>query len=787
MRTHETQDAVAADDPAKVRVQIVVPVHTLDRPIRRAVESILADPHSGAIVVAHNLDPEDLDIPKDPRVHVVHLEGAQGKPGAAFDAGISAATAPWVGIMGSDDWFEQGSLDCLVSHGEEDGADFVLAPLAYQGGRRGFLPRTLRNRGLRAVRDRLFYRTAPLGIGRTVLMQEERFEFGATHPVGSDVEVSVRLWTSDLSISYFPDDPAYVVGADAKTRTTLIKRPLSVHGAAWKGIWEDLHLATLDPSEREALAVKIMRVHVHGAVAARPHPEDWGENDFEWLSELMQHLLEEAPNALQSFRRSTAATLTSLAQGDMAGTLERLAEEEKRSIRGLVPHSVRGWVNIDGPVRNLAVEGLHSLGTRLRAAKDARGPAFGRGSALRGRSSSIPAEHDPAETDHVGATAYGIPIAGARPALLILSFSPVRNDARVRRQVELFRDQYRVTTCGFGSAPEGVVAHIELPANLLPSAVDGRLITLKQYRAAYWAIPAVRNAWRQLRGRTFDAVLADDIEALPLALRLRPRFGVHADLHEHYPSMHEYDAAWKRRLSPYFSTLVGRYLPRAMSSSTVSTGLQRAYEAQFGIRPSLVPNATPLASLQPTPVATPIRLVHSGACQRKRYLEIMLEAVQQANADVTLDLFLTPSEPRYLAEITDRFGDDPRITFQDPVPYEDLIQALNQYDVGVFILPPQTFSYKWALPNKFFDFIQARLGIIVGPSPEMAPLVEDIGNGAVCGDFGVASLVEVIESLSVEDVAAWKAASDQVAEELSGENASAPWEEAIKALMDGRP
>ncbi|MEK8228005.1 hypothetical protein NKG05_20820 [Oerskovia sp. M15] len=45
--------------------------------------------------------------------------------------------------------------------------------------------------------------------------------------------------------------------------------------------------------------------------------------------------------------------------------------------------------------------------------------------------------------------------ARPRPRLLILSFSPIVNDARVLKQVEEFREDYEVTTCGYGEAPAG--------------------------------------------------------------------------------------------------------------------------------------------------------------------------------------------------------------------------------------------------------------------------------------------------------------------------------------------
>ena len=51
---------------------------------------------------------------------------------------------------------------------------------------------------------------------------------------------------------------------------------------------------------------------------------------------------------------------------------------------------------------------------------------------------------------------------------------------------------------------------------------------------------------------------------------------------------------------------------------------------------------------------------------------------------------------------------------------QSVARTLNAHDVGVYVLPPVSFNHLWALPNKVFDFVQGRLALVVGPSPEMA-------------------------------------------------------------------
>ena len=63
-------------------------------------------------------------------------------------------------------------------------------------------------------------------------------------------------------------------------------------------------------------------------------------------------------------------------------------------------------------------------------------------------------------------------------------------------------------------------------------------------------MPDVRNAAKALRGLKFDAILADDIDTVPLALSLRPRLGVHADIHEYFPRLQEEQAPWLSASAP---------------------------------------------------------------------------------------------------------------------------------------------------------------------------------------------------------------------------------------------
>src|SRR5690606_15907970 len=116
--------------------------------------------------------------------------------------------------------------------------------------------------------------------------------------------------------------------------------------------------------------------------------------------------------------------------------------------------------------------------------------------------------------------------------------------------------------------------------------------------------------------------------------------------------------------------------------------------------------------------------------------------------------------------------------------YAELVSTLNGYDLGVHVLPPVNFNNANALPNKVFDYVQARLGLVVGPTPEMAALAREHGVGLVAEDFTAEALAAVLDSLTPERVRELKAASHAAARELSAETAVQGWARAIDALLE---
>lgn len=374
--------------------------------------------------------------------------------------------------------------------------------------------------------------------------------------------------------------------------------------------------------------------------------------------------------------------------------------------------------------------------------------------------------------------------ASGEGQVLVMSFSLLRSDARVLRQIRLLiAEGYRVSTLGYGEAPDGAEEHLRIPDEVVSWHKDRARLMTRRFRAAYRTAPVVQAATRLLHGRRgrYDVVLADDIDTLPLALDLTPRGGVHADLHEYHSRQREELLRWRLFVAPYYRWLVRTYGPRADSVTTVGQRLAEQYEQEFGLRCGVVYNAPERSDLPVGEVGDPVRIVHAGHATPGR-LGTVLAAMELVTSGATLDLYLVQGGG-YADELAARYADHPRVRVHDGVPPAELVRTLNAYDVGIHILAPVSFNHRYAMPNKLFDYVQARLGVLIGPSPEMASLVREHDVGWVSEGFTAADVARTIDGLTRLDVARAKAASDVAARVLCAEEQVAGWAEPVRELV----
>lgn len=368
----------AAGAPAPL-VDVVVALHDLGRPVARTVRSVVAEvpgtpgtadavPGGGRVrvtVACHELDAVDVAavLPAElaPVVRLLEVRDGLGSPSGPYNAGIDAATAPYVTIIGSDDLVEPGALLAWYDRAEDSGAEVVLARMRMQGGAPINTPRVRPRRTARLdpVKDRMAYRTAPLGLLRRAALADLGLRLDEGMTVGGDIALTVRLWHLAERVDIAWSDPAYVVGVDAQSRVTTTVRPLAVSLAPYTSLLGRSWFPDLPLAYRRAVAIKVLRIHVLDNVARRATEDAWAAGEPEYLREVVGALVAVAPRTLRPF--SAADRLVLDACLDPASTPRSLVAAAAARARAgrlarLLPPGVVGALDRESTLRYYAAD-----------------------------------------------------------------------------------------------------------------------------------------------------------------------------------------------------------------------------------------------------------------------------------------------------------------------------------------------------------------------------------------------------------------------------------------------
>lgn len=366
--------------------------------------------------------------------------------------------------------------------------------------------------------------------------------------------------------------------------------------------------------------------------------------------------------------------------------------------------------------------------------------------------------------------------------ICIISFSDVRSDGRVLRQIKYLAPHYELYVIGYGHRPsvehavkwypiehshrrfdKGLMLILLVAARLIPSL----------YNLAYWSRRHYCDAVNLAAAAAADLYYANEWAAVPIAVEAAQKNGARViyDAHEYSPLEREEDKFWMSFFSPLIVYILRRFSQHIDASITVALPIAETYSRNFDLNPFVVLNTPdlPLVDLPSRNFTGVLQIVHHGSAQRSRHIQSMIEAVGQCQRDVLLELFLVATEPDYIDELhslSERIAQG-QVHFHDPVSPPDLVRTIAGFHLGLCLIPPLNYNYRMALPNKLFECIVAGVPVVVGPSPAMAGLVEQYQCGIVLPSFEIADLAKAIHDVTPEQLSLFAKNAQQAAKELN--------------------
>lgn len=250
---------------------------------------------------------------------------------------------------------------------------------------------------------------------------------------------------------------------------------------------------------------------------------------------------------------------------------------------------------------------------------------------------------------------------------------------------------------------------------------------------------------------------------------------LHLDMHEFREPGRRGRSRWARITRRHYRWVRRHIGSSAFSSrSTVARGIAAQYEKEFEIDAMWIVRSIPdLVEQRPSPVDPDrIRLLYHGMAGWSRGLPEIVEALVGLDERFHMTFMLTQPQSQIdrLRGLLAESGVADRASIVPPVPMREIAEKINEYDLEIIFFPPATINIQFALPNKIFEAIQGRLGLVIGPSPMLLDIVEQYGNGIIAAGWAPEDLRAALAALSDVDVRRLKDASDVAAQDLNAEN-----------------
>lgn len=379
---------------------------------------------------------------------------------------------------------------------------------------------------------------------------------------------------------------------------------------------------------------------------------------------------------------------------------------------------------------------------------------------------------------------------------LVIVMSHITTDPRVRRQIDwLIEAGWSVDSIGLGEGPDNVRDHFRLAPDpqwigtkfgtafiygLLPHRLKFKVLTQDR-------IPS--EVQRRVRQNHYKLIIFNDRHFVPWIADPKSfppgsAAHVHLDLHEYFVAELERNTLWRRVTAGYYAWARRLFAhPAFATRSTVNSGIARLYESELSTQPfAIIRNSPPYADLTPGEVDPDnIKLVHHGIASWERGLREIVDAIRLVDQRFSVTFMLLGSD-EVISELKAHASDlGDRVRIIPPAPMRELSSVVNRFDLEVMFYRPTTRNLELALPNKLFEAVQGRLGLVIGQSPMMAELVEAHANGVIVTGWSAQDLAAALNDLTAQQVAGFKAASDQAARELNSDTERAIFLETVSS------
>lgn len=249
----------------------------------------------------------------------------------------------------------------------------------------------------------------------------------------------------------------------------------------------------------------------------------------------------------------------------------------------------------------------------------------------------------------------------------------------------------------------------------------------------FYACYSVRLYW-YLLFHSFDVLWSNDLDTLWPNYAISKLKGKKLvfDSHEYFTEVPE--LVDRKRVQRFWKRIEQRIVPKLKTVFTVSASIAQLYEKEYGIKVNLLRNLPSTQTIVKKAPQLSIKdekvVIYQGSMNIGRGIELMIEAIQHCEHTV-LYLIGKGDIDGKVSQLIASKNLMYKVKQIGAVPHEALSGYTKQANLGLSLEEDLGLNYRYALPNKLFNYIHAGVPSLVSDLPEMKNLISKYQVGEV--------------------------------------------------------
>ena len=249
------------------------------------------------------------------------------------------------------------------------------------------------------------------------------------------------------------------------------------------------------------------------------------------------------------------------------------------------------------------------------------------------------------------------------------------------------------------------------------------------------------------------------------------------DSHEYFTETPE--LVTRQKVQKVWKRIEGFVVPRLKEMITVCDSIAELFEQKYGVKCHVVRNIPPRAALPPKgdkkalnlPEDKHLLVLQGSGINIQRGAEELVEAMQYLD-DCHLMIIGGGDVLPTLKQMSHDLHIEDRIRFFPRMPYQQMMAYTQLAELGFVLDKDTNLNYRFCLPNKLFDFIQAGVPIVASNLVEVGKIIKKYDIGLFIPDHDPKSIAATIRQ-GLDDQEArmrWQKGLLEAAQDLCWEN-----------------